>query len=107
MVKRYVVKYDELGKPIEIVEIKEFTDPAVLKSFKEKCEENKAALLEREKERESKKLEEKKEVLSYIENLHKEIADLKLVICHLFGFAEFDESTIKEILGVDENESQD
>lgn len=107
MVKRYVVKYDELGKPIEIVEIKEFTDPAVLKSFKEKCEENKAALLEREKERESAALEEKKTVLSYIENLHKEIADLKSVIRHLLGYTELDEIEIKDLLGDYENESQD
>ena len=45
MVKKCLVKYDELGKPIELVELKEFTDPKVLKEFKEKCELNKAQYL--------------------------------------------------------------
>lgn len=104
MVKKCIVKYDEKGKPIELLELKEFTDPSVLRSFKEKCEENKLAYIQRQAEKDKNERLEKAKTESDINQLKDEVASLKSVISHILGYLELKEDEIKSILGVEEDE---
>lgn len=104
MVKKCIVKYDEKGKPIELLELKEFTDPSVLRSFKEKCEENKLAYIQRQAEKDKNERLEKAKTESDINQLKDEITSLKSVISHILGYLELNEDEIKSILGVEEDE---
>lgn len=104
MVKKCIVKYDEKGKPIELLELKEFTDPSVLKSFKEKCEENKLAYIQRQAEKDKNERLEKQKTESDINQLKDNITSLKSVISHILGYLELNEDEIKSILGVEEDE---
>ena len=105
MVKKCIVKYDEKGNPIELVELKEFTDPLVLKSFKEKCEENKAEYNKRLREKAEKEQAEKAQLNGEILLLKDEIKLLKSVLKHILGYEELDEDSIASILGI-EGESE-
>lgn len=100
MIKKCVVKYDELGKPIEVVEIKDFNDPQTLKLFKEKCDANKVEYLKRQEEIRRKAQEEKDLVQLQIKSLGNEISLLKSVISHILGYEELSEVEICQILGV-------
>ena len=105
MVKKCVVKYDELGKPIEIVELKEFSDPRVLSEFKKKCEENKFAKIKREelkkKEQQENELFLEKQIkLLKIENLH-----IRELLAHLFGYKDMEEERIQVLLEMKPEES--
>lgn len=104
MVKKCIVKYDEKGKPIELLELKEFTDPSVLRSFKEKCEENKLAYIQRQAEKDKNERLEKAKTESDINQLKDDITSLKSVISHILGYLELNEDEIKSILGVEEDE---
>lgn len=104
MVKKCIVKYDEKGKPIELLELKEFTDPSVLRSFNEKCEENKLAYIQRQAEKDKNERFEKAKTESDINQLKDEVASLKSVISHILGYLELNEDEIKSILGVEEDE---
>lgn len=104
MKKQCIVKYDDLEKPIELLEVKEFIDPQTLNNFKEKCVENKKAYLKRLEEKAEKERLEKEEVHKEIQDLYDENKSLKSVILHLLGYKELDENEIKEILGVIEHE---
>lgn len=104
MVKKCIVKYDEKGKPIELLELKEFTDPSVLRSFKEKCEENKLAYIQRQDEKDKNERLEKAKTESDINQLKDDITSLKSVISHILGYLELNEDEIKSILGVEEDE---
>ena len=106
MIKKCVVKYDELGKPIEIVEIKEFTDPRVLEEFKRTCDTNKSNYLKRLKEKAENEQKEKERTAEKIETLQKEKESLKLVLSHILGYKELSEEEIKEVLGVTEDEEK-
>lgn len=104
MVKKCIVKSDDLGKPIEVIELKEFHDPKVLKEYKEKCELNKAEYLKRLQEKAENERLEKQRVDNEIKSLHDEIKSLKSVVSHILGYLELEEDEIKEILGVKEDE---
>ena len=104
MVKKCIVKYDEKGKPIELLELKEFTDPSVLRSFKEKCEENKLAYIQRQAEKDKNERLEKAKTESDINQLKDDVTSLKSVISHILGYLELNEDEIKSILGVEEDE---
>lgn len=106
MVKKCVVKYDELEKPIELVELKEFTDPQVLRDFKAKCDINKANYLKRLQEKEKNERLEKQKTDSEIKSLQFELKCLKSVVSHILGYDELDEQIIKDILGVVEDEQE-
>lgn len=106
MVKKCIVKYDDLGKPIELVELKDFTDPKVLSDFKEKCELNKKEYHKRLKEKAENERLEKQRVDDEIKSLQNEVLSLKSVISHILGYAELEEEEIKSILGVSEDEEK-
>ena len=99
--KKVVVKYDELGKPIELVDVKEFVDPSSLKDFQLECEKNKLAYEQRLNEKAEKELIEKAKLYGEITNLKLEILLLKSVISHILGIAELTEEEINRILGVE------
>ena len=80
------------------------TDPSVLKSFKEKCEENKLAYIQRQAEKDKNERLEKQKTESDINQLKDEVASLKSVISHILGYLELNEDEIKSILGVEEDE---
>ena len=105
MLKKCVVKYDDLGKPIELVELKEFTDPQVLRLFKDKCETNKADYQKRLKEKAEDEQNEKAKLNGEILLLKDEIKLLKSVLKHILGYEEIDEDSIASILGI-EGESE-
>ena len=104
MIKKCIVKYDDLEKPIELVELKEFSDIKVLEDFKAKCLINKQEYKQRLREKAENELLEKQKVANDINALQNEVLALKSVISHLLGFAELDEEQIKEILGVEEHD---
>lgn len=106
MIKKCVVKYDELGKPIELVEIKEFTDPRVLEEFKRTCDTNKSNYLKRLKEKAEIEQKEKEKVANDIKSLQEENNSLKMVISHILGYDELEEDKLKQILGVNEDEEK-
>ena len=101
MIKKYVVQYDDLGKPIEIVEVKEFAKLDELKNFQEKCKVNKVAYEQRVSEKEQKLATEKQNLLDRVDLLEKENKCLKSVISHILGYNELGEEEIKEILEVE------
>ena len=104
MIKKCIVKYDDLEKPIEVVEVKEFADVKVLEDFKAKCLINKQAYKQRLQEKAENERLEKQKVADDINALQNEIIALKSVISHLFGYAELEEEQIKETLGVEEHD---
>ena len=106
MIKKCIIKYDELGKPIEIVELKEFTDTRSLEEFKRTCDTNKSKYLKRLKEKAEIEQKEKERTAEKIETLQKEKESLKLVISHILGYRELNEEEIKEVLGVIEDEEK-
>ena len=107
MLKRYVVKYDDLGKPIEIVEIKEFTDSNVLRQFREKCEENKVKYLERQKEAAEREKQEKELKEREVAKLKQDIFVLKDLVKYLLGYVELEDMNVyKSYLGVDSDETE-
>ena len=102
MLKKCIVKYDELGKPIELLELKEFNNPQVLSNFKAECDTNKAEYLKRQQEINDNKELEKENLLKKINSLEKEISSLKSVVSMLCGYISLEEEQVKEILKVEE-----
>ena len=100
MIKKCIAKYDELGKPIEIIELKDFNDPQTLKAFKEKCDANKVEYLKRQDEKAKKEQLYKEKVAQDINSLQEEIVCLKLVISHILGYEEFAEDYIRKVLDI-------
>ena len=106
MNKKCIIKYDELGKPIEIVELKEFTDPRSLEDFKRTCDANKSNYLKRLKEKAANDQKEKEKVANDIKSLQEENNSLKMVISHILGYDELEEDKLKRFLGVIEDEEK-
>lgn len=106
MIKKCIVKYDELDKPIEIVELKEFTDPRSLEDFKRTCDANKSNYLKRLKVKAENDQKEKEKVANDIKSLQEENNSLKMVISHILGYDELEEDELKRILGVKEDEEK-
>ena len=104
MKKLCIVKYDELEKPIELVEVKEFTNVKVLEDFKHQCAINKQEHEQRLAEKQENERKEKQRVDDEIETLQKEKESLKLVISHILGYRELNEKEIKKVLGEEEHE---
>lgn len=104
MVKKCIVKFDDLEKPIELIELKEFSDVKVLEDFKAKCLVNKQEYKKRLQEKAEKERLEKKRVDDEIKSLHDENKSLKKVISHLLGNKELSEEEIAEIMGEEEHE---
>lgn len=98
MIKKCIVKYDELGKPIGLLELKEFSSMQELADFKKKCESNNLEYKLRLDEKSQKELLEKQKMWQRIENLDKKIEGLKQVIWHLLGNRELSEEEIKMFL---------
>ena len=101
MVKKVLVKYDELGKPIELVELKEFTDPSALKAYKQQCDANKVEYNKRLAEKEQNAKTEITNVYCEILDVRREIKLLKSVILHVLGYAELTDEQLSEILGIE------
>lgn len=106
MNKKCIIRYDELGKPIEIVELKEFTDTRTLADFKSECDTNKSNYLKRLKEKAENDQKEKEKTADDIKSLQEENKSLKRAISHILGYDEVDEDELKNILGVTEDEEK-
>ena len=85
MVKKCIVKYDELGNPIGLIEIKEFNDVKSFKDFENHCKENAVKESERRIKREEKEAAEKKSHNEAIEKLQKKANILELAVMYLLG----------------------
>ena len=85
MVKKCIVKYDEQGKPIELIELKEFSDVKTLKDFEELCKKNKMDFLKRKNESELKAAVEKENLMKKIEFLENKCEAALLGIAYLLG----------------------
>ena len=106
MVKKCIVKYDELGKPIELIELKEFNDPKVLGDFKEQCLVNKKDYLKRLEDAAKEKEQEKKQLDDRLNKIDENIAKLFKIAKHLLGYEELSEEELQELLGVEEHEEE-
>lgn len=104
MKKLCIVKYDELEKPIELVEVKEFSDIKELTIFRDNCLFNKKEYNKRLQEKAENERLEKQKVDNEIKSLQNEIKSLKSVISHLLGNTELTEEQIAKILGEEEHE---
>ena len=101
MIKKCIVQYDELEKPIGLIELKEFASTPELRQFLENCEKNKLLYKKRLEKKAEKELLEKQKMWQHIENLDKKIEGLKQVIWHLLGNRELSEEEIKKFLEED------
>lgn len=90
MVKKCIIKFDELENPIELIEVKEFNDGLKLKEYKALCAANKEEFLKKKAEAERKAQEEKQALKSQVESLEKNVIFLI--------------KAVKKILGVKTNE---
>lgn len=105
MLKKCIVKCDDNGKPIELVELKTFNDPLALREFQEVCQKNKIAYLKEKQQKAEKERLEKEKVMEMINSLQEQNNALILVIKHLLGLEELKEEQILSILGVEKGES--
>ena len=96
MVKKCVVEYDELGNPIKLIDLKEFSDVKSFKDFGELCQKNKVRFIQRQAEEAHKAEEEKRKLYEKIEQLENEnkrldeiLKDAMYGIAYLLGIADF------------------
>lgn len=89
MVKKCIVQYDDLGNPIKIVELKEFTDIKSFKDFEELCDKNHKDFEDRLKEAKEKADAEKAKLLNSIALLQKKAELCFEGIRYLMGLADF------------------
>lgn len=97
MLKKVVVYYDELNKPIQIVELKEFTSTKDLLDFQTLCETNKKAYDKRKQEALEKERVEKERLLNRVKLLEEENISLKGEIAYLKGEVDELEDTTDEL----------
>lgn len=99
MVKKCIVEYDELGNPIGLIDLKEFTSNESLKDFRELCKRNREEYLKRKADSERKANEEKMILASQIGGLENNIIFVIRAIKKIFGVKtkEEIESMIKEV----------
>ena len=105
MVKKCIVQYDELGNPVALIELKEFTDVKSFKDFEKLCKDNaaksKAARINAEKQA----AEEKKAAEDKIRGLEDNVIFLIKAVKKILGVSTVEEveAMIKE---VNEHEEQ-
>lgn len=106
MVKKCIVEYDELNNPIGLIDLKEFTDSAKLKEFKELCDKNKEQFLQRKAELEEKAQKEKEILENKVKYLEKGLELCLHGIAHLLGLEKFNgiEKAFTFFKGEDEDE---
>lgn len=85
MLKKVIVEYDELNKPIRIIELKEFTNTKDLLDFQKLCETNRKALEQRKAEKLEQERLEKERLLNRVLQLENENVSLKGEIAYLKG----------------------
>ena len=90
MIKKVIVKYDEIGKPVAVLELKDFTDEK-LKAFLKECEVNEQAQLARVKAKEKTIAEEK-------EALQVQFSNVKSLVLYLLGEKELTTDEISKAL---------
>ena len=105
MVKKCIVKYDELGNPIALIEIKEFNDIKSFKDFENRCKENAYKELGRRINAEKQAAEEKKAAEEKIKGLENNVIFLIKAVKKILGVSTVEEveAMIKE---VNEHEEQ-
>lgn len=97
MVKKCIVQFDELGKPINIIDIKEFNDVESFKNFKKLCEENHKSFVQRRAKEEAEFQKKKAEAIKELEYLKKGVIAAMKGISYLLGY---DDYTPEEIIAV-------
>ena len=95
MVKKCIVQHDELGKPIGIVEITEFTDNKSFKDFEKLCDENHKAYVKRMFENELRIKAEKEKFKTEFQNVKDCIAAALNGIAYLLGIGKLSEEEIE------------
>jgi len=111
MVKKCIVEYDDLGNPVGIIELKEFTDVKSFKDFEELCKNNLKAFDDRMAEKAAKAKKEKEQALAEITKLKKSIVAALKGICYLLGYNNYKEEEIiadfKDILSEGEKTNEE
>ena len=105
MIRKCIIQYDELGKPIGLIEIKDFSN-AELKQFQELCEKNKKEHDERLANKAEKERVEKKLFNERLSKLESENEFLKSVLCHILGYEELDERELGKLLEGETHEKE-
>ena len=110
MVKKCIVQYDELGKPIGIIEVKEFNDIKSFKDFEKICEENHKALEERRAKEEADFQEKKAKAIADLNNLKKGIVAAMKGISYILGYNDYSPEEViavfRELLPEKENNDE-
>ena len=89
MVKKCSVEYDELGKPIGLVDLKEFTDTKSFKDFEQLCKKNREEFLKRKAAADDKNAYEKQFVFDELARLSETLKDAMFGIAYLLGVGDF------------------
>ena len=104
MKKQAVIIYDYVtDKVVKVIGVRDLTSDQFEKLHKEAKANEKRLFNERaktEKEKEERAQEE-------IANLQSQISDLRLVVCYLLGFADFEEETLNQLLRREEDTKEE
>lgn len=106
MIKKCIVQYDELEKPIGLIELKEFSSTPELRQFLENCEKNKLLYKQRLENKAEKERVEKDLFNKRLSKLESENEFLKSVLCHILGYNELDERELGKLLEGETHEKE-
>lgn len=106
MVKRCVVEFDELGKPIGLIDLKDFSDIKSFKDFQELCKKNKEEFLNRQEAAAKKAYIKESMLYERIEKLEKKAEILFEGIRYLLGI-EDNKNIYDYFSSLDEEEESD
>lgn len=106
MVKKCIVEHDELGNPINLIEVKEFTDAKSVKDFLELCKKNSEAMAQRQKLIKEEEEKKKAEARKAQDELVIKVSNLWLAVKHILGIEEV--KNVEDLFkGEDDDEQKD
>lgn len=85
MIKKCIVEFDELHKPINVIEIKDFRNATDFQNFVKTCNLNREQAKIRYEEQLAREKEEKENILTNLNNAARNIDCLKTIIKALLG----------------------
>lgn len=97
MVKKCIVEYDELNKPIAIIELKEFNDVKSFKDFEEICKKNREDFDKRIAEKEAEFKKQRAKAVAEMEYLKKGVIAAMKGISYILGYEDY---SLEEIVAV-------
>ena len=101
MLKKVIIIRDELGNPIDVAELKEFTSSLELSTFKTLCSKNKITYEERLAVKEKERKEKENALKCQLDTIESEIVKIKGYLMQILGV-----ESEEEIVAVLNNEGE-